>query len=449
MPAVSYTSGTLSAYSAMIYIGSSYDEPLPTALLDDVLTGTTPVIWIYDNIWQLANRSTSFVPTYGYNPYIFDTSSITEVTYKSTQLSRSANNTSGIMSYSALDTTTATVLASAVHTDGTTIPWALRSHNLTYIGELPFDYIMDGDRYLAFCDLLFDLLAPSTPARHRALVRIEDVNSTDDPNDLRSVADYLSSLNIPFSIATIPYYTDPLGAYNGGVAQTIPLHAAPTVVSAIQYMISKGGAVHMHGYTHQYSNVVNPYTGVSADDFEFWLSHIDPTTNSVLQDGAVPEDAAAWTANRITLGLQELTAAGLPSPFAWEFPHYAGSALDSRTIHAQFSKTYQRSVFFGGALAGGPDNLTHEIGLFYPFMVHDVYGFDNIPEDVGAYEPTPANNNPAWLVSDILTAANRTLVVRDGIASFYFHPYYPLTDLQQIVEGLLSAGYTFVAADSL
>ncbi len=449
MPAVSYTAGAMARYTAVVYIGSSYGEALPVALLDDVLAAKTPVVWIYDNIWELANRAASFTATYGYDPYVFDTSTITQVVYKEKTLGRSADNTSGIMSYSALDTDTATVLASAVHADGTTIPWALRSHNLTYVGEIPFDYILEGDRYLAFCDLLFDVLSPSAPELHRALVRIEDVNSSDDPASLTAVADYLYSLKIPFSIATIPDYVDPLGAYNDGVPQTIPLAQAPTVVSAIKYMVARGGSVHMHGYTHQYSDVLNPYTGVSADDFEFWMGHIDATTNSVVQDGPVPVDTTTWTTSRITQGLADLAAAGLPAPFAWEFPHYAGSAVDSRAIQKFFAKSYQRPLFFGGALTGGPDNLTHEIGMFYPYKIHDVYGFENIPEDLGSYEPLPANNNPAWLVSDILNASNLNLVVRDGIGSFYFHAYYPLTDLQQIVEGLLAQGYTFVAADTL
>src|SRR4029077_17584735 len=60
MPAVSYTAGSINQYSATIYIGSTYGEPLPTALLDDVLTTTKPVIWIYDNIWQLTERSSNF-----------------------------------------------------------------------------------------------------------------------------------------------------------------------------------------------------------------------------------------------------------------------------------------------------------------------------------------------------------------------------------------------------
>ena len=40
MPVASYQTGQLKQYTAAIYIGSTYDEPLPTAFLDDVY-GTT------------------------------------------------------------------------------------------------------------------------------------------------------------------------------------------------------------------------------------------------------------------------------------------------------------------------------------------------------------------------------------------------------------------------
>jgi len=50
MPVASYKTGQLKQYTAAIYIGSTYDEPLPTAFLDDVYGATTPVIWAYDNI---------------------------------------------------------------------------------------------------------------------------------------------------------------------------------------------------------------------------------------------------------------------------------------------------------------------------------------------------------------------------------------------------------------
>src|SRR5205085_486794 len=123
---------------------------------------------------------------------IFDVSSVTQVQYKGTTLTRSALNDSGIMSYSSFDPTKATDLADAVRPDGTTFPWAVRSGNLTYLGEEPFSYTDENDRAMIFADLLFDALAPKTAARHRAMVRLEDVGPDADPTQLRAAADYLS-----------------------------------------------------------------------------------------------------------------------------------------------------------------------------------------------------------------------------------------------------------------
>jgi uncharacterized protein YdaL len=69
-PAAQYTAGQLATYDAAIYIGSTYDEPLPNAWLDDVASSTKPVIWAYDNIWRLQQRidslgQTTFQAKYG------------------------------------------------------------------------------------------------------------------------------------------------------------------------------------------------------------------------------------------------------------------------------------------------------------------------------------------------------------------------------------------------
>src|SRR5206468_3933736 len=39
--------------------------------------------------------------------------------------------------------------------------------------------------------------------------------------------------------------------------------------------------------------------------------------------------------------------------------------------------------------------------------------------------------------------------VRQGVASFFFHPYYDISNLQQIVAGIQGLGYTFVAPSAL
>ena len=447
-PVGQYQAGDMAGFRAVIYVGSTYDQPIPVAFLDDVLGGTRPVIWIFDNIWQLANRAPAFAATYGFDPWYFDTSSVAEVRYKNVALTRYAPNAAGIMVHSALDPAKATVLATAVRADGTTFPWAVRSGSLTYVGENPFAYISERDRYLVFCDLVFDALAPQTAERHRALVRIEDVSPAEDPAQLRKIADLLYGQRVPFSVAVIPVYTDPLGFYNGGVAETRRLSQQAAFVSALKYMVSRGGTLVLHGYTHQFGNLINPYSGVSADDFEFWLAHVD-ALNYVVWDGPVPGDSAAYASGRVTSGLAEIRAAGIAAPTIFEFPHYAASAVDARTISAMIGTAYHRGVYFRGALTGAGDDAAHYIGQFFPYRVSDVYGFSVLPENMGSYEPVPYNNNPVRLPADLIAAAHAARVVRDGVASFYVHPYHPTSILKQIVDGVKREGYTFVRPSAL
>lgn len=448
MPVSNYQTGDMGAYSAVIYVGSTYDEPLPGAFLDDVLLDRTPLVWINHNIWQLSSRAGDFPARYGFQPWVFDSAGVGQVAYKGTNLTRYTMNGAGIMTYSEVDAARVSVLAQAVRPDGSTFPWALRSKNLTYVGEVPFSYISEADRYLAFCDLLFDVLAPLTPERHRALVRIEDVDPTVEPEKLVAIADYLSSERVPFSIAAIPMYVDALGAYSGGVPETVRLRDERPVVEAMKHMISRGGELVMHGYTHQYGARMNPYSGVSADDFEFWLSHID-ADDYVIYDGPVPEDSAKWALRRIDESHRELRAAGLPEPTIFEYPHYAGSATDSRAIAQRFSRAYHRGLYFEGALGGGADDHSRMLGQFFPYLVRDTYGWQVIPENLGSYEPEAYNHHPARFPEDIIANARANLVVRDGVASFYFHPFLELDALRQIVQGIKAAGYTFVSPRDL
>ena len=246
-----------------------------------------------DNIWQLTARDTNFVASRGFTYKQFDLATIKTVNYKGKALTRDVLNAGGIMDLSITDATKTTVLADAVRADGTTLPWAVRSGNLTYVGEIPFSYVTGDDRYLAFADLLFDSLAPQAATRHRALARIEDVGPDSDPAELRAVTDYLYAEKVPFSVAVYSRYRNPKGVNTGGKAEDYSLASKPLVVSALKYMQSKGGTLIMHGYTHQYGNVANPYDGVSANDFEFYAAHID-ANNNVIYDGPVPTDSAAY-----------------------------------------------------------------------------------------------------------------------------------------------------------
>jgi uncharacterized protein YdaL len=446
-PVSAYRADEMADYSAVVYVGSTYGEPLPKPFLADVLSGKKPVLWTADNIWQLA-REPGFKDRYGFQPSAYGHDAWSEVRYKTVTLKRYAENPTGLMGYSFLDPTKVAIVAEAMGPEGKTTPWAVRSRNLTYVGESPVAYIGHDDRYLAFCDLLFDVLAPTTPERHRALVRIEDVHSLTPPASLRAIADYLSSQAVPFSVAVIPDYRDPKGALNSGVPTRRTLAESTEVASALRYMVGKGGTLVMHGYTHQYENRDNPYNGASAADFEFFQTHVDPG-GAVVMDGPLPEDSLPWARRRIDAGLGIFAAAHLPAPAIFEYPHYIGSANASKAIAERFATVYQRETYWPGVLGGGPVNYAESINLFFPYPVEDVYGWRVLPENLGNYIPVGYNGNASRSASAIVESARLNRVVRDGFASFFFHPMYEVGILREIVEGIKAEGYTFVSAASL
>ena len=449
-PVANYKAGDLAAFTAVIYLGSTYDEPLPTAFLDDVSATSKPVTWVFDNIWQLTARDPGFAATRGFTSGSFDFTEVAEVGYQGRRLTRDTTGRSGIMNLSITDATRAKTLATAVRPDGSTFGWAVRSANFTYVGEIPFAYVTHDDRYLAFADLLFDSLGDTGVSRdrHRALARIEDVGPDSDPAELRAIADYLYAEKVPFSVAVYPRYRDPKGVQNGGKAQDYTLVQKPKVVAALKYMKQRGGTLLMHGYTHQFGSVANPYDGESANDFEFYAAHVD-ANNSVIYDGPVAGDSAAFAANRIAASGLTFTLAGLGVPSTFEFPHYAGSAVDYQAVNSIMGKRYDRGLYFPGVLTGAKFDYTRQFGQFFPYTVRDVYGSVVIPENIGNVEPEAFNNLPPRLPSDILASARRNLVIRDGVASVFYHPYLGTSYLKQLVPSLKQLGYTFVPASTV
>ncbi|MFJ8823349.1 DUF2334 domain-containing protein [Streptomyces sp. NPDC102467] len=466
-PVKEYTAGLAGSYGAVIYIGSTYyccttPDDIPAAFYRDVSTTATPVIWMGANIWNMANSVgvAQFTQKYGWDPttsYYEDGGSVgtvTQVTYKNQTLTRKipAGQDAGVLRPHILTGTGHPAVAQLAEgldsSNGHTFGWAVRSSNLTYIGEIPFAYVSESDRVIVIEDLLFDALAPTTPERHRALLRLEDISPDSDPAELRTMADYLYSQHIPYGINVIPVYKDPNGTYNNGVAQTVTLAQRPDVVSALKYMLARGAVLMNHGYTHQYEAAANPYSGVSADDFEFYRAHVDAADN-VVYDGPVAEDSTAWTQGRVAGSLAEFNAAGLPKPTLWTTPHYAASAADYKVFAINYAARLERSLYFSGTLGGNSAGPNVFIGQFFPYTVKDVYGTKVLPENIGNYEPDPFNNHPPRLPADLIAAAKANLAVRDGVASFFYHPYLPTQPLKETVDGIKALGYTFVSPTSL
>lgn len=446
MPVVSYTTGMLNQYTACVYIGSTYDEPLPAAFLNDVYTSTKNVIWIFDNIWQLTAANPGFVTKYGFAPWVFDYSTVATVTYKSQSLKRYSANAAGIMSYSSVGANV-TILGQCVRSNNTTFPWAVRSGNLTYIGENPFAYISEGDRYLIFCDILFDALAPATATRHRALVRLEDIDPLTDPASLQSTAQWLYRNNVPFGFQIVARYLDPNGVYNGGVPVDISMHTETAMVSAIKYMLDRGGTMICHGYTHQYSNIDNPYTGVTNDDCEFY--RLTASNGTLTYVGPLPPDTgSAWALGRFASYASEIAACGLVMPTFVTFPSYAASVPDYHAAVTTFAARSERSLYFTGLLSNQPVNYQRVAGQYFPYTVHDLYGSKVLADSLGGIDPTTYFSIPPRLPADIIADAKRALVVRDGYASFFYNTEDSISYLQQTVTGIKALGYTFVSPTS-
>lgn len=483
-PVVDYKAGEISRFTSVMYVGSTYDEPIPASFISDVISSSTPVLWMGDNAWALDSSSTAavtaFEAKYGWDPSTsyFDPDTITSISYKGATLTRNAlagpiigpNITNpGEVSVLATANCAAVCQSQARANGGSSFPYAISSANLTFVGEVPLSYITETDRYLVLADLVDRLINP-TVSSHTALVRLEDVNVMDSPQSLLAVANYLHSQNVPFSINVIPHYMDPTGFYNNGVPVNIPLNSpqAKQFVATLKQMEGLGGTLAMEGYTHQYSTVANPYTGVSGDDFEFYKAQCSATQNApysfvapcqntdyVIEQGPLPGDSAQWAASRVEAGLQEMRSAGLGRPKLWVTPHYAASAADYSAFARFFGQpwgtaSYDRRLYFGGLLSSPSlPQYSQVMGQFFPYTVHDLYGTTVIPENLGDYEPVAMNFHPPRLAADIVNEAQDNLVVRDGFASFFYDPSYGVTPLTQIVSGIKALGYTFAPALSL
>ncbi len=442
LPVTRYAAGSAQRHVLTIYVGSTYDEPLPDAFLADVAAGAR-VLWMGANIWQLIGRHGGT----GLRSATIDEAAVSTIRYQHTELTR--NPAAGAMVRVGLDPgAAATTLAEAVLPDGGVTPYAVRVGALTYLIEVPLSYVTFDDRYLILADLMFVLLEPDRPQRHRALVRIEDVGPHSDPAQLRTIADFLAGRKVPFAVAVFAVYDDAAGVYSGGVPVHKTLSGTPAVVDALKYMVERGGTLVMHGYTHGLAGTKNPY-GVSAEDYEFYRAHVGPD-GAVALDGPVPGDSAEWALGRLAAARQEWTAAGLTPSDIWEFPHYTASAVDYRAIATApgIRARYEQALYFSGVLSGNPGG-TRSVSQFFPYLVNDPYGTPVIPETLGNVATQRFNQHGVRLAADLLASARRQLVVRDNVASFFYHPFLGLQYLPELVDGIQGMGYTFVPATSL
>jgi uncharacterized protein YdaL len=450
-PAAAYVAGEVEGYRALFYLGTVYGAALPAPFLDDILTTAKPICWMGMNLWQLAwteywAPDAEFEAKFGMRFTGLDAADYTLVNYKGVNLARHPDlQALGVMNI--LDATKAQHYAMAMTADTTQVtPFISRGANLWYVGESPFSYVEHSDRYLAFADLLHDILGINHVEEHRSLVRLEDISPYTPTDRLKAMGAYLYQQKVPFAMVVVPEYRDPFGYYNDGVPLTISMNslAARPFVTALRYNIARGGKIIQHGYTHQYKTIANPYYGVTAEDFEFFRIDLDAAGRGI-PVGPVPEDSATWALDRVRTGLSQFTAVGL-TPIAWETPHYMASEVD----YAVFAQCYTLATDRGVYFVTGADGTVYFANQMAPYLIpRDIYGQKRLPDTLGYIDlygtgsPTGALSLPA----DVIARARAMQVVRDGWANFYFHWDLDLNYLKQTVTGLKQLGVKFSPLD--
>jgi len=401
LPVGEYESGLMNSHDATFYVGFEYNASLPDVFLEDACSTDHTLCWLNYNIWQMEGKK-------GYDRYgltFLDTdasSTFDKVVYKGVTLTKKEPNTNLIQM---IDPARCRVYAWAKSADKQ-FPYILRTGNFWYVADLPTSFAERGSSYFAFSDVLHDVLREDHRQKHLALIRIEDVHPLTDTRSLKKIADYLHTKKVSFLVSLVPFYADP-------ASQTFSsLSEQPEFVNTIKHMVAKGGSVVLHGCTHQ----VHGETGA---DFEFW---------DALSGQPLENDSEEYVSRRVERGIEECVKNGI-HPLAWETPHYAATQTDYAVIAKYFSTAVERKQSVD----------EHGTDQMFPYVImKDLHGQTVLPENLGY---VPLNNQNA---EEIVSAARKMRVVRDGVAGVFFHPFIKLDVLKEIIEETQRLGYRYI-----
>jgi predicted deacetylase len=166
-----------------------------------------------------------------------------------------------------------------------------------------------------------------SPAGERnALLRLEDIAAVgpeyaelDQLIKMRAMGDLLHQHGAAFSIAWIPLYVRPRDDFRNDVTADYSLYNIEFVFT-MDYWLSRGGIVNLHGYTHQHGN------GNSIDGVEF---------------GPGVNESEAATRERYELAIAAAEALGW-TPDSFTYPKYAATRRQYEILEEYFDIIYTR-----------------------------------------------------------------------------------------------------------
>jgi len=400
IPIEAYRTGMWKSYDA-VFCGIYQKEfEVPETFLRDAAVIDRPFCWFGQQTGQLDQFNILLDHGLHFERF-FENSPFEKVRYKNRLLEKGDPDTNILK---VVDPTKVQVFADAVSSGSISVPYIVRSGNFWVVTDSPFSYSGENDRYLAFADVLHDILGIPHKEDHRAIFRVEDINALSDPGSLKTVLNIIKHEKIPFAFGFVPVYVNP------GERIYTHLNEHPDVVSVLKEYVKSGGVPVLHGYTHQ-------HRGISTDDYEFW----DDIT-----DRPVRGDSAGWAYRRIEEAVREAFECEI-YPATWETPHYAGSAATYQAVAQVFNTVFERRLAEGHL---GTDQ-------FFPYPVIDLKGQFVIPESLG-YIPKD-DQDPKIL----LDCAEAELAVRDGWASGFVHPFLNPQVIGQVIQGIKKLGFKF------
>ena len=141
-----YVPGDALRFRATLYLGNDYNNALPSAFLHDVMATTNPVCWFRYNLWQLATNS-AFETKFGFRFEYMDSSGFPQIEYRGetfvkNQLDAELGRSTIVDSGRARAVALARQLPSS-----NSIPYIVNGSNFWYVGDIPFSYISEEDRY--------------------------------------------------------------------------------------------------------------------------------------------------------------------------------------------------------------------------------------------------------------------------------------------------------------
>lgn len=311
--------------------------------------------------------------------------------------------------------------------DGRSYPVMVGKKGSYYYG---FDN-MDSSQATLFAEALHEVFKIEHEELHPGYIRLEDVHPLTDPLPFEEIAVMLKEKNIPYMVAVIPIYINPLTGKRTTFADS------PKLLKVLKQIQKDGGSIVLHGYTHQYR------ASETGEGFEFW----DVENNSPiyfpeyekfklkeLKDfpareeyesyiSELKEHEREYTETKINKGIEELAKYGL-YPLAFEAPHYTMSQYGYEIVSEYFSAyvgQVQLSDKNWGIMSDSPY-------ITSPSFLH---GMTLLPETMGYIEPADE-----YAVQKMMDNTGRIKMARDGIVSAFYHPYLGSEKFRELLDEL-------------